>query len=58
MGGQEDCGLGLFSDVSQNLVNSHSQCFMFPVERMDGTYFRPREIMHINRKKGKRNRVV
>lgn len=51
MRGQEHHALGLSFAMSQNLMNAHSQHSRFPMQRTERTYFRSREITHINKKK-------
>jgi len=54
MVGQEHRALGVSYAMSQNLVNSHSQCSRFPMQRIGSTYFRSREIMHVKKKNKKK----
>lgn len=53
IGGQKNCGLGLSPAVSLNLVNTHTQCFRFPPQRMGNTNFRSRGILNISKQKEK-----
>lgn len=53
IGGQENCALGLSPAVYLNLVNTHSQCFRFPQQRMGNTNFRLRGILNISKEKNR-----